>query len=241
MAADVDLQSIATQTSGMTGADLSLLLNEAALLAARRGGNEVAAVDIDDAFFRIVAGAKKQHRMLSAEERRTVAIHEAGHALVGERLPGSERLHKVSIIPRGRSGGQTLYVSEEDVFLYSQEMIRNRICGLLAGRAAEEVILGRVTNGASDDLNRATDMAWQMISEMGMSESLGLRSLGGDSSNPSAEIRSRIDSEMAAILEEEYARATEIIRAEEEKLHDVVEALLQEETLDRERFLEILS
>lgn len=239
MAEDADLDSVAVQTSGMTGADLALLLNEAALLAARREAKKITNTDIDDAFFRIVAGAKKQHRMLSDDERHTVAVHESGHALVGERLPGSERLHKVSIIPRGSSGGQTLYVSEEDVYLYSEEMIRNRICGLLAGRAAEEVSFGRVTNGASDDLRRATEIAAQMIGEMGMSRSLGLRSLGSGKASP--ELRSKIDAEIALILEEEYARALEIIRAEEGRLEALVDALLKEETLDRERFLEILA
>jgi cell division protease FtsH len=235
----VDLELLAIQTAGMTGADLSLILNEAALLAARRDGEQIESRDIDDAYFRIVAGAKKQHRMLSPDDRETVAIHDSGHALVGELLSGSEKLHKVSIIPRGRSGGQTLYVSDEDVFLYSEEMLRDRICGLLAGRAAEEAICGRVTNGAGDDLRRASEIALQMITEMGMSKSIGLRSLSGQGST-SATLRAQIDEEVQGVLDEEYSRALEIIRAEEGAVERLRDALLVEETLDRERFLEIL-
>jgi cell division protease FtsH len=238
MAPDIDLDLLAVQTAGMTGADLSLILNEAALLAARRDAEVIEASDIDDAYFRIVAGAKKQHRMLSERERETVAIHESGHALVGELLSGSEKLHKVSIIPRGRSGGQTLYVSDEDVFLYTEEMLRDRLCGLLAGRAAEQALEGKITNGAGDDLRRASEIALQMVTEMGMSKSIGLRSLAG--SSPSAALRSEIDNEIQEILDLEYRRALEIIETERGAVERLKDALLVEETLDRERFLEIL-
>lgn len=235
----VDLESLANQTAGMTGADLSLVLNEAALLAARNDHETILPVDVDDAYFRVVAGAKKQHRLFSDREREMVAYHEAGHALVGESLPGSEKLHKVSIIPRGQSGGQTLYVSEEDVFLHSRSQLEDRICGLLAGRASEEVFLGEISTGASDDLLRASQIVDKMVTELGMSRSLGLRSIGEDPL-PTA-LADKAEEEMRNILDAQYKRATEILTEKENLVQKLAEALLEEETLDRERFLEILN
>lgn len=236
---DVDLDSLAIQTSGMTGADLALILNEAALIASRRGAGEISAHDIDDAFFRIVAGAKKQNRALSEKERQTIAVHECGHALVGERLPGSSRLHKVSVIPRGSSGGQTLYVSSEDVFLESREGLLEKISGLLAGRAAEEVVFGTISSGAADDLRRASDIALAMVCELGMSERVGLRSLAGSGGRSPAMAR-MIDEEVGEILDRQYAQALEIVREEKAAIERLSAALLVEETIDRERFLEVL-
>ena len=235
----VDLEALASQTAGMTGADLALVLNEAALLAARNDHETILPVDIDDAYFRVVAGAKKQHRLFSDKERETVAFHEAGHALVGENLPGSEKLHKVSIIPRGQSGGQTLYVSEEDVFLHSRSQLEDRICGLLAGRAAEEIFIGEISTGAGDDLHRASQIADKMVTELGMSNALGLRSVG-EGQLPSA-LQDRAEEEMRLLLDTQYKRAQKILENNPDTVRAISQALLREETLDRERFLEIIN
>jgi cell division protease FtsH len=239
LAEDVDLQRIAIQTSGMTGADLSLLLNEGALLAARRGGDSINRMDIDNAFMRIVAGAEKQHRSLSEAERQRIAYHEAGHAIVREFLKGSDVVHKISIIPRGKSGGQTIYVSEEDVFLHSQDELKDKIASLLAGRAAEEIIFNEISSGAADDLQRASALANQMYSSLGMGKTLGLR-VKTDELHLSDIEQRELDSEIKDLLQNEYQRAKELITEQESALKSISQALLEEEVMDRERFLELL-
>lgn len=234
----VDLEILAAQTSGMTGADLALLLNEAALRAGKRGASQIEARDIDEAFFRVVAGAARHSRTLTKEERETIAVHECGHALVGEKLHASDQVHKISIIPRGQSGGQTLYVSEEDVFLYSEEELRNRICALLAGRAAENITWGKASSGAADDLRRATEIAEQMLLRLGMSKTVGLQSVGRSELSPGR--ADALDEEVKSILQEELGRAEDLLREEEQTLERLKEALLQEETLDRDQFLRII-
>jgi cell division protease FtsH len=233
LAEDVDLNKIAIQTAGMTGAELARLLNEAALHAARRNAKEISKVDIDDAYFRVVAGAKKQNRVLSTEELEKISYHESGHAIVGERLSGGNIVHKISIIPRGRSGGQTLYVSEEDVFLYSKEHLEDMICSLLAGRAAEEIIFNKVSSGAADDLQRASELATKMVTELGMSEKIGLRVVKGKSHE--------VDSEVKEILAKEYRRAEKILSEERHNLDDLATTLLKEEVIDRNDFLKIIN
>jgi len=236
---DVSLERLASQTAGMTGAELALILNEAALRAARRHAERISAQDVDEAFFRVVAGAERQHRTLSAEERRKIAYHEAGHAIIREALPGAQEVHKISIIPRGRSGGQTVTVSAEDVFLYSESELRNHICGLLGGRAAEKLVFEEVSSGAADDLQKATAMAEQIVAELGMGEALGLVVVRPEH-EPSTSTRERIEEECRRLLDDEYARAQQLLIDHREQLEAVARALLDEETIDRERFLELI-
>jgi cell division protease FtsH len=238
--ASVDLDTLAQQTSGMAGADLALLLNESALLAARHNAETISARDLDDAYFRIVAGAKRHNRALSTSERRTVAYHEAGHALVAELLHGPDKVHKISVIPRGQSGGQTLFVSDEDVFLFSQQALRDRIAGLLAGRASEQLTFGRITSGAADDLERATRWALKMITELGMGETLGFRVATDTETRVSEHLREQIDREVQELLLAEYQRAEALLAKDHLLLNRVATALLDEETLDRQRFLDLL-
>jgi cell division protease FtsH len=239
LAADVDLDRLAEQTAGMTGAELANVLNETVLQAARRGADEATGADLEDAFMRVVAGAAKQHRAMSDADRTAVACHEAGHALVGERLAAADKVHKISIIPRGRSGGQTILVSEEDVFLHSESDIRDRIAWTLAGRAAERLALGRITTGAADDLQRTTDLAMQLCARFGMGGALGLR-VATDDHPLSPGLQEQLDAEVRAILDEEFTRATVMLTEERQALTRVTEALLADETVDRDRFLVLL-
>jgi cell division protease FtsH len=236
----VDLDQMAVQSSGMSGADLAQWLNEAALMAARYNHESVMAVDIDKAYFRIVAGVEKLHGAMSEVERRTVAYHEAGHAIIGERLQSTERVHKISIIPRGRSGGQTISVSEEDVFLHSDPQLRNMLAMLLGGRAAENLVFGHPTTGAADDLKRATTLAIRMFTQLGLGRALGLRVVVDKETAIGSEQQSAVDAEVQDILNSEYERACQILLAERDKLELIAEALLEEETIDRERFVDLL-
>lgn len=237
---DVNLEKIAIQTAGMTGADLARLMNESAVHAVRRDATEISAEDIDDAYFRVVAGAKKQHRVLSQEELKRVAYHETGHALVGELIPGANVVHKISIIPRGKSGGQTLYVSEEDVFLHSEQYILDKICSLLAGRAAEEIIFSSVSSGAADDLQKCTSILYQMFALMGMSKSMGLM-VRTDETTISEEQAAALDKEIKSVLESEYQRAQKILSENRNKLDMIAQELLKKEVIDREEFLKLIN
>ena len=234
-----DLGRLATQTAGMTGAELALILNEAALAAARREGDAIEAVDVDDAYFRVVAGVARQHRTLNPEERRRVAYHETGHAIVREHLEGPHKVHKISIVPRGLSGGQTLVVSEDDVFLHSEEDLRAQVALLLAGRAAEEISFGAPSSGAADDLDKATSLAEKMVSKLGMGDALGLAVIrSGEEVSP--ELQHRLEEETRAILATEHDRARDILLERADALERISAALLDEETIDRDRFLELL-
>jgi cell division protease FtsH len=236
----VDLEAMSVHSSGMSGADLAQWLNEAALMAARHNHESVTEEDIDAAFFRIVAGVEKKHGAMSEDERKTVAYHEAGHAIIGERLQSTERVHKISIIRRGRSGGQTISVSEEDVFLHSDPQLRNMLAMLLGGRAAEQLVFGHATTGAADDLKRATILAIRMFTQQGMGKALGLR-VAIDKEIPiGPEQQAAVDSEVQAVLDSEYERAYKLLEAERVSLDLIAQTLLVEETIDRERFLTLL-
>jgi cell division protease FtsH len=236
LAADVDLEDMAKSSATMSGADLALWLNEAALLAARHDHDAINHDDVEEAYYRIVAGAKKQHRALSAEEREIIAVHESGHALVGERLSSAEKVHKISIIPRGQSGGQTIRISEEDVFLHSRKQLENTLAMLMAGRAAEEALFGEITSGAGTDLEQATSLAKQMIDRLGMGK--GLRVLDGPFSEELARDR---DAQVEGLLEKAYGRALNIIDEEVDLIKALRDKLLDEETLNREQFLTIIN
>ena len=237
---DVDLDRLAEQTSGMSGAELANIVNETLLQAARRGAGVATAADLEDAFMRVVAGAAKQNRAMSESDRRAVAYHEAGHALVGERLAAADKVHKISIVPRGRSGGQTILVSEEDVFLHSEQDVLDRIAWTLAGRAAEQIALGRITTGAADDLQRTTDLAMQLTGRFGMGASLGLR-VATDKHPLSAASAARQDREVDELLGAQMQRAVDLLSEDRDKLERVAQTLLAEEVVDRDRFLALLA
>ena len=239
LAPDIDLDGLAEHTAGMTGAELANVLNETVLEAARRRAGEANDEDLENAFFRVVAGAKKHHRAMSDHERRIVAYHEAGHALAGEMLAAADKVHKISIIPRGRSGGQTLLVSEEDVFLHSRQGLRDRLVWTLAGRAAEQLVFDEVTTGAADDLQRATALAWKMVAQLGMGDVLGLR-VADDRHPLSPGLAADADAETRKLLADQYDRALALLQEHRVLLERVAQALLAEEVLDRPRFLSLL-
>ncbi|HFE66082.1 MAG TPA: ATP-dependent metallopeptidase FtsH/Yme1/Tma family protein [Chloroflexi bacterium] len=245
---DVDLVDYARLTAGFSGADLENLLNEAAIFAARRDKKTINTPEFQDAFDRIAIGPEKKSRVMSEEDKETVAYHEAGHAAVSYHLAYTDPVQKITIVPRGRAGGYVLPLPE-DRMVDSREHFEDRICMALAGRAAEEVFLGRITSGASSDLQQATRIAKVMVMKLGMSDKLGLPIYGGDEVNPflgrmyglgsrdySEEAAREIDEEVKRILEDNYQRALTIIRNNSDKIEQLVEALREQETLDREVF-----
>ncbi|HEV3363194.1 MAG TPA: ATP-dependent zinc metalloprotease FtsH [Acidimicrobiia bacterium] len=241
LADDVDLDAIASATPGMVGADLANLVNEAALTAARRDHTEVHQADFTDALERIVLGTERRI-LLSAEDRRRTAFHEAGHALLGMLTAGADPVRKISIVPRGHALGVTFQSPDADRYSYSASYLRGRIAGMLAGRAAEELIYDDVTTGAENDLEQATNIAKQMVGRWGMSEKVGMMSvlpdprreqplaLGGDGTSPHT--RELVETEARGILDACYDQALATLRANRHRLDALVEALLQTETLD---------
>src|SRR5690606_31583813 len=205
----VTLSVIARRTPGFTGADLANVLNEAALLAARRGADTILQRDLDGAIDRVLAGPERASRVMSEEERRTVAVHEAGHALVGHVLPHADEVHKISIVSRGHALGYTVMLPEEDRTLHSRAQLSDLLAMTLGGRTAEEVVFGEITTGAADDIERATRIARSMVTEYGMSEKLGPQRFAsrdgepflgrehGRSAEHSEEVAARIDEEIA--------------------------------------------
>lgn len=244
MAEDVNIDIIARQTSGFTAADLENLVNEGALLSARRSKQRVGMGELEESISRVIAGPAKKTRVLGEDERRLVAFHEAGHALVRYLLPNTDRIHIVSIVPRGNAGGMVIHLPKEDRFMMTKSEMLNNIKALLAGRVAEEQILGDVSTGAENDLEQATGLARRMVMEYGMSDELGPISfghkedhqvfLGRDISrqrNYSEEIAFTIDKEIRKIMEECYAEADALIRKNQKKLGELAQTLLEKETL----------
>lgn len=243
---EVDLSIIATRTSGFAGADLANLVNEAALLAARQGRSAVKLADFAEAVERVVAGLEKKSRVLNEHEKKIVAYHEVGHALVGALTPGSGKVEKISIIPRGMAAlGYTLQVPTEDRFLLSKEEIQAQIATLLGGRSAEEVIFGSITTGAANDLQRATELAEQMVTNYGMSNVLGPLAyqkksndfLGGgmgNGRNLSANTAELIDQEIKGIVEGAHDRALAILHLNRSLLETISEKLLESEVIEGE-------
>jgi cell division protease FtsH len=241
LAPDVDLDAVAAATPGMVGAELANLVNEAALQAARRDHTQVQQADITDALERIVLGSERRI-LLSAEDRRRTAYHEAGHALVGMLTPGADPVRKISIVPRGHALGVTFQSPDADRYSYSASYLRGRIAGMLAGRAAEELIYDDVTTGAENDLEQATGIAKQMVGRWGMSEKVGMLSalpdprreqplsLGGDGTSPAT--RELVETEARRILDQGHDQALQTLRANRHRLDALVEALLRTETLD---------
>ena len=242
LAEDVDLKVVAQQTPGFVGADLENVLNEAALVAARRSKTRIDASDIDEAEDRVIAGPSKKDRQVSEHERKVVAYHEAGHTIVGLTLSSARDVHKVTIVPRGRAGGYMISLPKEDQMLSSKDELKEQLAGLMGGRVAEEIIFNVQTSGASNDFEQATQLARAMVTEYGMSEKLGpVQYEGNHAMNPgqfttdksySAHTAQLIDEEIRSLLVEAHDKAAEIINANRETHALIAEALLKYETLD---------
>ena len=253
LGADVDLKTVAKGTPGFVGADLANVVNEAAILAARADKEAVESSDMDEAIERVIAGPQKKSRIISKHELQVIAAHEVGHTLVARLTDHSDPVHKVSIIPRGQALGYTLQLPTEDKFLVSKSEFLDRICIVLAGRAAEEIVFSEITSGASDDLNKAMAYARKMVMELGMSEKLGPIALpsgdegevflGRDISRHntySPELAKVIDEEIMNLIKTSYARAKEIISSHREAFDKLVAVLLEKEVVEAKEIDEIL-
>ncbi len=250
---NVDLKTVAKGTPGFVGADLANVINEAALLAARADKEAVEPADMDEAIERVIAGPQKKSRIISKQELKIIAAHEVGHTLVARLTDHSDPVHKVSIIPRGQALGYTLQLPVEDKFLVSKSEFLDRICIVLAGRGAEEIVFGEITSGASDDLNKAMAYARKMVTELGMSDKLGPVALpngnegevflGRDISRHatySPELAKVIDEEIMGLIKSSYARAKEIITTHRAAFDKLVEVLLEKEVVEAREIDEIL-
>lgn len=244
LADEVDLEVIAKQTPGFSGADIENLLNEAAILAARGNKNAVAMDDLQEAVERVMAGPERKSRLISDEEKEIIAHHEAGHALVMKMLPGCDPVHKVSIVSRGMALGYTMPLPQDDRYLMQRSKFEDELAGLLGGRAAEELVFSDVTTGASNDLERATRLARKMVTEYGMSEKLGPLTFGrkeelvflgreiGEQRNYSEEVAQAIDEEVRRLINQAHETALHILRENKDKLVAVAKRLIEVETLD---------
>ena len=253
LAIDVDLKTIAKNTSGFSGADLENVLNEAALLAARRNLREIGMQEIEDAMVKVTMGPEKRTRVRSDKEQKLVAYHEAGHAVVSRFLPTQDPVHQISIVPRGMAGGYTMYRPTEDKsFMSRTEMVEN-IVSLLGGRVAEKLILDDISTGASNDIERATKIARAMVTKYGMSERVGTITLGqnqeevflgrdfAQAKEYSEETAGIIDEEVKSIIDAAYKKAESILREHIDKLHRVAGVLLEKEKIDGEEFDQIFN
>jgi cell division protease FtsH len=248
LASNVELQVVAKQTPGFVGADLENLVNEAAILAARRNKKQISMLEFQEAIEKVIAGPERKSRIIPEKERNIIAHHEAGHALVMKLIPECDPVHKVSIIARGMAGGYTLSMPVDDRYLKNQSKFEADLAALMGGRVAEEVIFDEVTTGASNDLDRATKMARAMVTQYGMSQKLGPLIFGekddlvflgkeiGEQRNYSEEIARQIDHEVRRIVETAYNRATQLIQENKAKLEEIAQRLLKEETLDAQAF-----
>ncbi|MCI9016557.1 MAG: ATP-dependent metallopeptidase FtsH/Yme1/Tma family protein [Clostridia bacterium] len=253
LAEDVDLKTIAKNTSGFSGADLENVLNESALLAARRDIQEIGMKEIEDAMVKVTMGPEKKTRVRSEKENKLVAYHEAGHAVVSRFLPTQDVVHQISIVPRGMAGGYTMYRPTEDKSFMSKTEMEERIISLLGGRVAEKLILDDVSTGASNDIERATQIARSMVTKYGMSERIGTLMLGSNqeevflgrdftqSKEYSEETAAIIDEETKKIVDTAYNRAQEILKENIDKLHIVAGILLEKEKIDGDEFAEIFN
>ena len=248
----VDLDVIARRTPGFTGADLENAINEAALLAARRSKRSITMPEVEEAIDRVVAGPERRTRIISDREKRVIAFHEGGHALVAYLLPNADPVHKITIIPRGRALGYTMTLPMEDKFLVTREEYIDELAMLLGGRVAEEIVFGDITTGAQNDLERATGIARQMVTEFGMSDLLGPQTLGQKqhevflgrdlSAQPdySPQIAFEIDSEIRRFIDEAHDEALEILTDHREHLTKLADVLIERETVDKDELVEIL-
>jgi cell division protease FtsH len=244
VAVSVELDKVARGTPGFSGADLENLVNEAALWAARQNKKQVETVDFEMAKDKILMGAERKSMMLTDEEKRVTAYHEAGHALMARLLPGTDPVHKVTIIPRGRALGVTIQLPTEDRHSYSREYLSNRLAVLMGGRVAEELVFEHVTTGAGNDLERATDLARKMVCEWGMSEKLGPLTFGQQGNSVflgrdvsarrevSDQMAQEIDLEIKRFVTENYERTKHVLTEQMASLRALAEALFEKEVLD---------
>lgn len=251
---NVKLDTIAKRTPGFTGADLENVLNEAALLAARKGESRIEQSAVDEAIDRVMAGPEKRSRVMSEHERRLVAYHESGHAVVGYFLQNADTVHKVTIIPRGMAGGYTITLPKEDRYFMTRQQMLDSICGLLGGRVAEEIVLGEISTGASNDLERVTGIARQMVTEYGMSSKLGPMQFGNRSGggqvflgrdlsmepNYSDKVAYEIDEEMKDIVESCHKRTRDILTERRDRLDGLAQLLLEKETVDEDEIRHVM-
>jgi len=250
---DVKLEDVAKGTPGFTPADLENLMNEAALLAARRGKKKIGRDEIEEGVTRVIAGPEKRSRVMSEKDKKLTAYHEAGHAVVARLLPNSDPVHQISIIPRGRAGGYTMILPQEDKYYMTKSEIMEQLVHLLGGRVAEKLILNDVSTGAQNDLEKATRLVRKMVTEYGMSDKLGPMTFGsshdevfigkdfGRSKNYSEDVAAKIDNEIKKTIENAYTKAEELLTKNIEKLHNVAKALLEKEKLTGEEFEEVFS
>ncbi|HHY28648.1 MAG TPA: cell division protein FtsH, partial [Desulfitobacterium dehalogenans] len=253
MNSDVELDVLARRTPGFTGADLANLVNEAALLSARRNEKEIKMNALEDSVERVIAGPEKKARVISDFEKKLVSYHEAGHALVGEMLTHTDPLHKVSIIPRGRAGGYTLLLPKEDRNYMTKSHLLDQVTMLLGGRVAEALVLQEISTGASNDLERATGLVRKMITELGMSEELGPLTFGQKEGqvflgrdiardrNYSEAVAYAIDKEARRIIDECYLKAQTIIQENMHKLNAIAQTLMEKETIEAKEFAELMA
>jgi cell division protease FtsH len=228
----VDLSVVAAQTSGLTGADLANICNEAAIFASRRAGTAISADDFDHALERVIAGVQS-HRVLNDHEKRVVAYHEAGHALCGELLPSMDRVHKISIVPRGRALGFTLNLPAEDRYLKTREELIDYMTVLLGGRVAEQLVFGAITTGAADDLQRVAEIANSMVTDYAMGTAISSASANGNSPSVS-DVTLRIrDEERQDLADQAHRAARVLIESHRAKLDELAHELLEREVLDR--------
>src|SRR5207253_3619888 len=251
--ASVDLDVVAKRTPGFTGADLSNLINEAALLAARRSKRAIEMPEVAEAIDRVMAGPERRSRVMNERERKMIAFHESGHAITAHVLPNTDPLHKVTVIPRGQALGYTMTLPEEDRFIMTREQLSDELAMLLGGRVAEELVFSDITTGAQNDLDRATKVARQMVTEYGMSDRLGPLTLGtkqGEvflgrdfASHPdySDQVAFEIDSEIRRMIDDAHDEALEILQLHRSKLDELAAILLEKETIEKDELLEILA
>ena len=249
----MELDTLAAQTAGFTGADLANLVNEAALLAARRHKRVIEMEELEEAVLRVIAGPEKKSRILSEEEKLITAYHETGHALVAHYLPNADPVHKISIISRGQALGYTITLPTEDKFMVKKKEIIDKLSHMLAGRVAEEIRFDDITTGASNDLQRATETARRMITQYGMSENLGPLTFGHDPAQPfvgrdygmgqeySDETAEKIDAEIRRVVDEAYDMASKLLTEHRDELDKISLLLIDKETIDREEFEALLA
>jgi cell division protease FtsH len=247
LAEDVNMETVAKQTPGFSGADLANLVNESALLAARRNKESIGLEEFAESIDRVIAGPARRSRVISPREKRITAYHEAGHALVGQFSPHADPVFKVTIISRGQMGGYTRFLPEEDRSLWTKAQFKDRITSAMGGRAAEEIVFGEVTTGATNDLEQATNIARTMITRYGMSEKLGPRTFGkreelvflgkeiSEQRDYSDRVAETIDNEVHHLIENAYQTAVRLINSNRAKLDQLAEYLIEHESIEGEK------